>query len=201
MYDNLTGEVGVFDFDEFANHLLEQGLEASPAELHGCLCGLLAAGAVPEPEVGLDGLGQALDLVLHGELADHTMQLYAITAAALEDEEFDFHPLLPDDSVDIVERTAALAVWCRGFLAGFAQVTGRADVPGAPLSEDSGEILKDFAAIAHATVDEDESEDEAEGSYIELLEYLRFAALNVYMDTQSRSDPRHLSSEQEPPLH
>ena len=42
---NSRGEAINFDFEELANHLLEQGLEASPAELHGCLCGLLAAGA------------------------------------------------------------------------------------------------------------------------------------------------------------
>ncbi|HDY81761.1 MAG TPA: hypothetical protein ENH48_02245, partial [Halieaceae bacterium] len=56
----------------------------------------------------------------------------------------------------------------------------------ATLSEDSSDILKDFAAIAQAAVDEDETEDEdedeAEDSYMELVEYLRFAVLNVYMD-------------------
>ncbi|RLA47312.1 MAG: hypothetical protein DRQ97_06120 [Gammaproteobacteria bacterium] len=184
MHDELQGKVGVFDFDEFANYLLEQGLEASPSELHGFLCGLLSGGAAAEPEVALDALDQSLGLVLHGELADHTMQLYTVTAAALEDEEFDFHPLLPDDDDDIAQRTAALAAWSRGFLAGFAHITAGVEVVPATLSEDSSEILKDFAAIAQAAVDEDETEDEdkAEDSYMELVEYLRFAVLNVYMD-------------------
>ncbi|HDY83169.1 MAG TPA: hypothetical protein ENH48_09485 [Halieaceae bacterium] len=186
MYDDLQGKVRIFDFDEFANHLLEQGLEASPSELHGFLCGLLSGGAAAEPEMGLNALDQSLGLVLHGELADHTMQLYTVTAAALEDEEFDFHPLLPDDDDDIVVRTAALAAWSRGFLAGFAHITAGTGTAPVALPEDSGEILKDFANIAQADTDEDETEDDAEDSYMELVEYLRFATLNVYMDTRAR---------------
>jgi uncharacterized protein YgfB (UPF0149 family) len=208
MYDDLQGKVGVFDFDEFANHLLEQGLEASPSELHGFLCGLLSGGAAAEPEVGLNALDQSLGLVLHGELADHTMQLYTVTAGALEDEEFDFHPLLPDDDEDIAQRTAALAAWSRGFLAGVAHMTaGTGKVPAA-LSEDSSEILKDFSNIAEADVDEGEADvdegeagDEAEGSYMELVEYLRFATLNVYMDTRTRMQEQGISPGEGQPIH
>lgn len=36
-----------FDFDEIADHLLEQGPERSPSELHGALCGLLAGARTP----------------------------------------------------------------------------------------------------------------------------------------------------------
>ncbi len=183
------GEIGVFDFDEISNHLLEQGLQASPSELHGCLCGLLGAGASREAEAALAAVEDILGLILHGELADQAMQLYKVTAAALEDEEFDFYPLLPDDSIDVAERTDALGLWCRGFLAGFAHVaasTGSRPV----LSADSGEILSDFAKIAQAEADQDASEDELEDSYMELVEYLRFAALNVVMDTLSAAEER-----------
>lgn len=203
MYNDLQRKVGVFDFDEFANHLLEQGLEVSPSELHGFLCGLLSGGAAAEPEVGLNALDQSLGLVLHGELADNTLQLYTVTAAALEDEEFDFHPLLPDDDDDIGQRTAALAAWSRGFLAGIAHMTaGKGKALAAP-SEDSSEILKDFSNIAEADDREggDEDEDEAEGSYMELVEYLRFATLNVYMDTRARMQEQGISPGEGQPIH
>ena len=118
MFDNGEESVAVFDFDELANHLLEQGLEESPSLLHGCLCGSLAGGAPSEPEAGLALLFQALELNLYGELADQAMQLYRVSAAALEDEEFDFHPLLPGDETDIGERTSALADWSKGLSGG-----------------------------------------------------------------------------------
>ena len=179
MFDNPDQSVAVFDFDELANHLLEHGLEESPALLHGCLCGLLAAGAPKEPEAGLSLMFETLGLNLYGDLADQSMQLYGVSAAALEDEEFDFHPLLPDDETDIESRTAALAHWSKGFLAGFAKFSQ------SQLDQEGSEILRDFAAITEAAVDEDADEDELESSYMELVEYVRFAALNIYIDTQS----------------
>ena len=150
MTTNSRGEVSQFDFEELANQLLEQGQAASPADLHGCLCGLLAAGASHQAEAGMDGLNQALDLDLHGELAEQVMALYVVTAQALDNDEFDFYPLLLDDEADIASRTAALAGWCRSFLAGYAQVSAAASRPRAALPGDSSEILQDLAAIAEA---------------------------------------------------
>jgi uncharacterized protein YgfB (UPF0149 family) len=186
MYDDMSDEVGIFDFDELANHLLEQGLETSPSALHGCLTGLLSAGAAPQAEAGLDALSQALDVNVHGELANRLMQLYTVTAAALIDDEFTFNPLLPDDETEVALRTEAMAQWCKGFMAGFAQVSAAAEKSPAALSKDTSEILTDIAAMAEADVgeeyeDEDGQED-LENSYMELVEYLRFAVLNVHLD-------------------
>jgi hypothetical protein len=182
MFENPPGETQVFDFEEVANHLLEQGLQTSPSELHGCLCGLLAGGENATAEAGLAGVLQATGLDLHGELAALVMQLYSVSNAALRDEEFDFHPLLPPDEADIEERADALAGWCRGFLAGFAQVSS------APAGQDTSEILKDFANIATAGVDEDEDEEESESNLAEITEYLRIAALNVFLDSLVEED-------------
>ena len=183
MSTNSRGEVSPFDFEELANLLLEQGCAASPADLHGCLCGLLASGAGHDAETGIAQLNQALDLDLHGELAEQVMALYVTTAQSLENDEFDFYPLLQDDEADIVSRTAALAGWCRSFLAGYARGSASGSPPQNALSGDSREILQDLAAIAEADVDELADEEETEKNYAELTEYIRFAALNVYADT------------------
>jgi uncharacterized protein YgfB (UPF0149 family) len=201
MFDEFGEEVGIFDFDELANHLLEQGLDASPAQLHGCLSGLLAAGAEPEAELGLDALTQVLVLPMHGELASRVMQLYTVTAAALEDDEFSFYPLLPDDEVEIDLRTEALAQWCHGFLAGFARTGGPAEVSSGTLSEDGGEALTDIAAMAEAALGEEEGGEEAETSYVELVEYLRFAVLNVFMESRASLQDKRASSQTKQPLH
>ena len=44
-------------------------------------------------------------------------------------------------------------------------------------------MLRDIAAMAQAEPADDESEEDAEDSYIELVEYLRVAVVNVFMDT------------------
>ena len=84
-------------------------------------------------------------------------------------------------------RTAALARWCDGFLAGFAYVTAAEEKNGAVLSQEVGEILRDIAAMAQAEPAEDESEEDAEDSYIELIEYLRVAVVNVFMENLATS--------------
>lgn len=183
MFEARPGEPGVFDFDEIANHLLEQGEQVSPSELHGCLVGLLGSLGRVSADAALAGLNQALGLDLHGELADQILQLHEVTAAAVEDETFDFHPLVPDDDVELAQRTLALAAWCRGFLAGYAQGKVSGGQTGAAVAVDSAEVIKDFAAISQATLEDEQDEDESEQDYAEILEYIRFAALNVVMDS------------------
>lgn len=182
MYDDKLDKTEVFDFDEFANHLLEQGLQSSPSEIHGCLTGLLASGAPVEAESALVALADVLDLNVHGELASQAMELYNVTASSLVDEEFDFHALLPDDEADIEDRTNSLAAWCSGFLGGLAQ--GRASLTDSDskLTRQSREILKDIEAFSQAGLDEEVSEEESEESYFEISEYLRVAVLNIHMD-------------------
>jgi len=201
MYDDFPDETGVFDFDEFANHLLEQGALASPSQLHGCICGLLGAGASAEPEYGLDALAQSLDLELHGELASRVMELYAATDSALRDEDFTFFVLLPGDEEEIAVRTAALASWCDGFLAGFAYVTAEQEKNGVALPGETGEVLKDIAAMAHAELAAEESDEDAENSFIELVEYLRVAVVNVFMDGPAISRDGDSSFATQRPLH
>ncbi len=200
MHEDLAEEVGVFDFDEFADHLVDQGMLVSPCQLHGCLCGILCTGASTEAEYGLDALSQALDIVMHGELASRIMQLYTVTEVALKDEEFTFLPLLPDDDEEIALRASALASWCDGFMSGFAYVIAGNEETAAALSQDTGEVLKDIAVMAQAHAD-DENEEDAEDSYIELVEDLRAAAVNVFLDSLATTEDGDVSPETERLLH
>jgi yecA family protein len=197
MHDEWFDEIPVLDFDEIGNHLLEQGALVSPSQVHGCLCGLLSAGATFQPEYGLDALADVLDLVAYGELANRVMQLYTVSGAALRDEEFTFIPLLPDDEVDIVQRAEALADWCNGFLAGFAYEAASEDSASSTLSQPSSEALRDIAAFAQAEVDEDETDEDAEGHYTELVEYLRVAVINIFLDNRGEGAESH----EDRPLH
>ncbi|MEZ5502113.1 MAG: UPF0149 family protein [Halioglobus sp.] len=201
MYDDAPGEVDVFDFDEFADHLLDQGVLASPSQLHGCLSGLLGAGASPDPEYGLDALGRALDIELHGELASRIMQLYTVTGSALLGEEFAFYPLLPGDDEGIAERAQSLANWCDGFMVGFAYGFAGEEQGLGPLSQEAGEILRDIAAMAEAEVVEDEDDEDAEDSFMELVEYLRVAVANIYLENSMAGQDGDFTPATNRPLH
>ena len=190
MFDRLPGETGLFVFDEVADQLLEQGVALSPSELHGCLVGLLAAGHSADPGAGLAAVNHALELDLHGDLADEVMQLYTLSEEALGEDLFDFCPLLPDESHELAVRTQCLAHWCQGFLAGFARAIAVSGTGAETLPGDSTEILRDFAALAQADADALPEDDEAETSYTELVEYMRVAAVNVFLDSRARREDR-----------
>ncbi|HOU66708.1 MAG TPA: UPF0149 family protein, partial [Thermomonas sp.] len=85
-------------------------LASTPAELHGALCGWLAAGGadqaswiatvMADPGLPAPTPGDALDL------------LRAASAQQLGDADFGFELLLPDDE-DVQVRAGGLFAWCR----------------------------------------------------------------------------------------
>lgn len=171
-------------FDDLANALLEQGEMLSPAELHGCLCGLLGGGFRGGEAALLAELEQTLNISLHGSLADDVASLRTTAIESLGEGSFDFQPLLPEDELELSQRIEAMAQWCRGFLSGYAQARVKSEGQGEAVLPDSAEALRDFAAIAQAAVDDEDEQDSnaAEDAYYELLEYLRVAAMNVMLD-------------------
>jgi uncharacterized protein YgfB (UPF0149 family) len=181
--DSHPSDGGSVYFDEVANALLDQGELVSPSELHGALCGLLGGGFAGDDAALLAQLEGTINTTLRGPLADFVATLRADAVASTTEGDLDFTLLLPDDDLELAQRIAAMATWCRGFLSGFAQARVTTDAAGEAVAGDSAEALRDFAAIAQAASDdEDSDEDEREGHYLELLEYLRVAAMNVLLD-------------------
>ncbi len=183
MFEEYFGTPQPLDFDEFANHLLEQGLDFSPSRAHGAVCGALVGDAGLDAETCLAVLSQALEVDLHGGLAEASTRLIRATLDALIDESFDFQLFLPDDEVALEQRVQALGDWCKGFLAGYAFVVS--EPGGSSLGEEVSEVLRDVSAIAEAELDLEEDEEASESDLFELTEYLRFATLNLYLDALS----------------
>jgi len=152
------------------------GLGASPAELHGGLCGWLAAGgadlqAWPAQVLADDGLptpepGSVLD------------RLRQATVSQLEDRDFAFELVLTDPAAPLQVRTDALFEWCRAFLGGFGLGAGKRPV----LSEEGEEALQDLARLAQATSEQFDSGDEDEDALAEIEEFVRVAALLLHGD-------------------
>jgi len=174
------------------------GLNLDPAECHGSLCGMLCATegvqgaawvnqilsgslelpqgeAAPSHNVG-DGEGRTLLLIL-----------YKDTAAQLEDPEYGFHLLLPDDDDPLRQRVDALSRWCQGFLLGLGLggVKEQSGLPG-----DSNEVMRDFAEISRLGHDDGDDKEDNEGAYTEIVEYVRMAALLVYEELRPLREAR-----------
>jgi len=148
-------------------------LSSSPAELHGALCGWLAAG-------GADVAGWLAPVMADSALpapqpGDALDRLRVVSAAQLGDPSFGFQLLLPDDE-RAPQRAEALFAWCRAFLGGFGLAVG-----DKPLSDEGQEALRDLANLGAAQIDEadDDSDEEA---LAEIEEYLRMAVLLLHAD-------------------
>ncbi len=166
---------------EMLNRLIvPRGALSSPAELHGMLCGKLSGGAALDRDDWLGTAVEFLDLTdaPDAEISGALDRLLADTATQLQSETFALELLLPDDRAPFEQRVEALGQWCHGFLNGF----GSAGIAGdRQLSAEAAEALRDFAAIAQIEAEPEENE-EGEADLMEISEYVRIAALNLYLE-------------------
>lgn len=162
------------DWQTIENALAPLRLALSPAELHGALTGWLAGGGA----AGGAWLGKVLaDDDLPQPDDDDLHVLHNATLEALEDGEFGFQLLLPDEDWPLQQRGNALFDWCRAFLGGFGLAAGAEPA----LSEDGNEALEDLARLAMAEAD-GEGGEEDEQALAELEEFVRVAALLLHGD-------------------
>jgi uncharacterized protein YgfB (UPF0149 family) len=170
------------DYTMTAELLAAQGILQSVAEIHGVLCGQICA---DHGDLDLQLSRQILELnddipPVIGNLLE---MLAADIRSQLELEDFSFQPLLPDDDEELSLRLTALASWCDGFNAGFAGAWVRDD--GA-MSEETREVLGDFSRVAQAEDSAGVSESgEDEIHFMEILEYVRMAAITVYLQNRN----------------
>jgi uncharacterized protein YgfB (UPF0149 family) len=139
--------------------------DASVAELHGAMTGLLCANVHSTYEQWVTAFFPDAEIPF-----DHTADaplrtLFATTQQELASGDLSFEPLLPDDEEPLPERAAALGHWCLGFLFGLGQTTGQR-----AWSSEAEELLKDFADISRLEAAEDTDDD---NDYVEIAEFVR----------------------------
>lgn len=169
------------DFDDVCDVLLTIGSQISGSELHGLLIGELAAGKRMDDAGWLQSAKEHLDVTVHfnPEQTKLMQSFYRASFADISDAQLGFYPLLPDDEAEMPIRLMALGQWCQGFLAGFALVEKKV----AEVSDALNDALNDLAAISQVGEnDDDQFDDSAEEDYAQLVEYVRLAAMNIFLD-------------------
>jgi len=182
----------VSDFGSLTDLLDRSGSPLELAELHGGLCGVLAANGNLAAREWVDTLLDdctSTDGETLGHLDRELKALCEETWAALNGMALEFEPLLPDDEAAMELRIEALALWCHGFLAGL--VIGGLDLVNSAdrLSAETQELVQDFAEISRAGVDAADDEDGdnlADHSLAELIEYVRVGAQLVFEELNDR---------------
>lgn len=171
-------------FDDFADMFVELGAFGTPSELHGLLTGQLAAGVRADVEAWLAMVVAHLDVQAIEDDDDKAelVVLYDMVLEQLTEADFGFQLLLPEDDAELAGRTESLGAWCSGFLSGFGLGF---DQSKQNLSSEITDSMEDLANIAQVSFDADEedlAEDSAEISYVELVEYVRLAAMMVFAE-------------------
>ena len=191
----LLDALGAFEdmptWDDAADSLFNAGQTLNPSALHGAMAGLLGAGFSPKNEhhfaATVAALEKSLAIDLTGDLVDFVSRLSLATLSAIQDADYTFQPLLPADDASLEERLLSVSEWTRGFLSGFTQGITQREAAGDPIPGMTAEALKDMAAIAQVDPEEteDNDSDEAERQFEDIVEYIRFAAINIVTEAQS----------------
>lgn len=170
-------------FDDLASQIVAAGGKVGPSELHGFICGLLSSGARPDKARWQKELTQFLDLdAVPADLLRDSQQLAESSVKSLVDSSFSFQPLL-SDSADLAEKGQSLCLWCEGFLHGF----GIGKYSG-ELLPTSSEALKDLTEIAQLDAEHMENTGEQESQLFEVQEYVRMAAMNIFVECNGPAD-------------
>ena len=154
-------------FRELAPLMQQAHALADLPEAHGTLAGAFCAG-----QVGFeDWLREVFPEGHPGAAAGALRAVYEHTRDALTAGEL-LQPMLPPDDAPVAERAPALGEWCQGFLYGL----GTSALPEPErLPEQAAEVVRDLMAISRVGVDPDESDEENEQAYAELVEFVRVA--------------------------
>ncbi|MGL4615671.1 MAG: UPF0149 family protein [Shewanella sp.] len=150
-----------------------------PVEVHGALVGLICGGVDQQGDLWITPLfdlmndGQPLPAPLHQLVCE----LFQDSITRLVDFEFGFMPLLPEEEEPLSQRVEALSLWTQSFLTGIAIIQPKLN----QASDEVREVIKDLAEIAQVEFDVVDDE-ESESAYVELLEFVRIAAIMCYSE-------------------
>ncbi len=161
-------------FDDLNSALQQAQTPVAAAEAHGIICGTLCApGAASnqwQPLI-LGGVPEG------GPVSEMLASLYRQTHAGLDDEEFDFSLIMPDEHSDLSARIDGLADWCRGFVFGLV-AGGVKDVQELP--GDAPEIVSDIVAISEMSAETETEGEQEEQALAEIEEYVRVGVQLIY---------------------
>ncbi|KTD33945.1 hypothetical protein Lmor_1927 [Legionella moravica] len=167
------------EYADFAESIAVLSLSISGSELHGMMCGYLCAGA--------DSQGEAYLRALLNNKKDEESRnallvmfsVYAISQQQINNFDFEFELLLPDENESLVERAQAFSEWCEGFTQGLTMAGVDADQFYEEEAQEALQHIIEFAELDCETLDVDEEDEKA---LMEVSEYARLAVIRLHGD-------------------
>ncbi|AMP88238.1 UPF0149 family protein [Legionella pneumophila] len=166
-------------YDDFVQSISVLALTMSASELHGIMCGYLCAGADSQGEAYI----RALLNNRKDEQSRHALlsmfSVFSISQQQINNFDFEFQMLLPDDNESLVMRAQAFSEWCEGFTQGLT-------IAGVGMEqfyeEESQDALQHLIEFAEMDCESLEVGEEDEQALMEVSEYTRMAVLRLHSD-------------------
>lgn len=173
-------------YNQAADLLDNHQVMATPAEIHGVLCGLLCGGVSLQDHVWLEEFNQ---LVNDGQPMPEPVTtwldlLFSVSVASIT-EGSGLELLLPDDEFSTEEQLLAIIDWAQAFLAGFAVM--QQDL--AKASDELQEMLSDITDITQLDVDSMSDDGSDDASFYVLYEHLKLGVIMAYEEFGQRMLP------------
>lgn len=173
------------------------GLAVDTSELHGGICGLLCARGPGAASAWIRDSGHvAVSQIGDAEAARESLhEAEAESWRELGGDELTFYPWLPGSETELSVRVAALAAWCRGFVAGLG-LGGYAPEDAATEADTGGgrgavaEFVGDLVEISRAGLDADELEDADQAGFdlAAVVEYVRVGVQLVFEELREQRE-------------
>ncbi|HHT9887525.1 TPA: UPF0149 family protein [Legionella pneumophila] len=166
-------------YDDFVQSISVLALTMSGSELHGIMCGYLCAGA--------DSQGEAYIRALLNNKKDEQSRnallsmfsVFSISQQQMNNFDFEFEMLLPDDDESLITRAQAFSEWCEGFTQGLTIAGVGMEQFYEEESQDALQHLIEFAELDCETLEVGEEDERA---LMEVSEYTRMAVLRLHSD-------------------
>lgn len=167
------------DYDSFSETISVLTLNSSASELHGMMCAYLCAGEDSQGEAYIRALlnNKKDELSRNAILA--MFSVFSISQQQINNFDFEFEMLLPDENESLVERAQAFSEWCEGFTQGLTLLGVSMDQFYEEEAQDALQHLTEFAELDCDTLDVDEEDEKA---LMEVSEYARMAVIRLHGD-------------------
>lgn len=184
------------NYETLDNLLQQHSIALTAAEIHGLITGLICGGS---RDHGWQALVHDLandGLAFPQTIAQPLRELFDTTFEALDDTEFAFSMLSPDENASVFDHADALAGWVNHFLLGIGVAQ-----PKFADNKEIGEVITDLRNIGMLGYDEDEDQEELEHALEEVVEYVRVAVQLCYITfTEGKKQPT-AAENSKPTLH
>ncbi len=170
------------DYQRVSEAVASLHLPISCAELHGVLCGYLAAGGRRQGESYLQSILAKPNSEEIRAAATVLFDIFTISQHQLSNLGFDFQLLLPNDELSLPVRAQAFSEWCEGFTQGLT-------VAGLDFNklavDDAQEAVQQITEFAQLDYEALQVNEEDERALTEVIEYTRMAVLAIHVETQT----------------